>query len=388
MKPYMVVNDGHSGFFIVQYECERSWALALAALEQGAMDDCETIGFVHDLILGLHQGMTVDREADVDGYGYGGAHGRHCSVPRLFSRLRAVVRLLARDRSHPAWCVGQVFIWDLLVKYASGVLAEVQELFRRRMLDDAFGLPRRRSDRGLAGGGEPDDSSRSTASAATGTIEEGGKEDNGPVRGGTLVVGDARKGGKTNALRQPPPEAAAAAATPSAAAPPADGENKVHSATVRRQLGTGTRTGGSSLPSPGIEATSVAGGDGTEAVPRAASATAIVTDDESRGDGRTAVAAAAAAAAAPSAASAALLSSKDDREATESSACARLRGVTTDMEVAYGEVKEHMQWHAKRAVSGAEQATEAFQVLRAMRDCILPVLCECRAQLAWDADNI
>ncbi|CAN0574490.1 unnamed protein product, partial [Ectocarpus sp. 12 AP-2014] len=26
--PYMVVNDDHSGFFTVQYECVRSWRLA------------------------------------------------------------------------------------------------------------------------------------------------------------------------------------------------------------------------------------------------------------------------------------------------------------------------------------------------------------------------
>lgn len=396
----MVVNDGHSGFFTVQYECERSWALALAALEQGAMDECETMGFVHDLILGLHQGMVVDREADGaggigigtddgcgdgdgDGDGYDGAHGRHCSVPRLFSRLRDVVRLLARDRSHPAWCAGQLFIWELLVKYASNVLAEIAELSQRRMLELTFRLPRRLSDRGLAGGGEPDASSGSTASAAAGAIEEGGEEDNGPVRGGTLVVGDARESNRTDELGQPP-EAAAATARPSAAAPLADGENAVHPATARRQRGTGTRPGGS-LPSPGMEATSVACGAGTGAAPRAASATAVVTDDDSRGDGRTAVAAPAAT---PPAVSAALLPSEDDLAATVKSACARLRDVTTDMEAAYGEVKEHMRWHAEKAVPDAEQATEAFQTLHAMRGWILHTLLKCRTQLAWDADMI
>ncbi|CAN0413183.1 unnamed protein product, partial [Ectocarpus sp. 12 AP-2014] len=42
--PYMVVNDDHSGFFTVQYECVRSWRLALAAVEQGVLNECETMG--------------------------------------------------------------------------------------------------------------------------------------------------------------------------------------------------------------------------------------------------------------------------------------------------------------------------------------------------------
>ncbi|CAN0547291.1 unnamed protein product, partial [Ectocarpus sp. 12 AP-2014] len=47
----MVVNDDHSGFFTVQYECVRSWRLALAAVEQGVLNECETMGFVHDLVI-------------------------------------------------------------------------------------------------------------------------------------------------------------------------------------------------------------------------------------------------------------------------------------------------------------------------------------------------
>ncbi|CAN0028859.1 unnamed protein product, partial [Laminaria digitata] len=150
-RPYLVVNDGHSGFFSVQYECERSWALAIAAVREGVLNECETMGFVYDLILGLHRGVLGDRESaswDIAGgcsEGRGGGDGDgDCSsccgscctsswnVPRLFSRLKDVVRLLRRDRGQPAWCAGQLFLWELLVMCASDVLSEVCELSLRR----------------------------------------------------------------------------------------------------------------------------------------------------------------------------------------------------------------------------------------------------------------
>ncbi|CAM9893241.1 unnamed protein product, partial [Ectocarpus sp. 13 AM-2016] len=138
--PYMVVNDDHSGFFTVQYECVRSWRLALAAVEQGVLNECETMGFVHDLVIALHEGVLLDRRAAClriagargggSGGGSGGGGDLKCDVPCLFSRLEEVVRLL--DRGHPAWCTGQLFLWELLVMCASNVLGEVYELSRRR----------------------------------------------------------------------------------------------------------------------------------------------------------------------------------------------------------------------------------------------------------------
>ncbi|CAB1121493.1 unnamed protein product [Ectocarpus sp. CCAP 1310/34] len=132
--PYMVVNDDHSGFFTVQYECVRSWRLALAAVEQGVLNECETMGFVHDLVIALHEGVLLDRRAAcltiAGARGRGGGGDLQCDVPCLFSRLEEVVRLL--DRGHPAWCTGQLFLWELLVMCASNVLGEVYELSRRR----------------------------------------------------------------------------------------------------------------------------------------------------------------------------------------------------------------------------------------------------------------
>lgn len=136
-EPYLVVNDGHSGFFTVQYECERSWELALAAVEEGALDECETMGFVHDLILPLHEGVLMDRRAaslSIAGREERSCGGGNisCDVSCLFSRLEKVVRLLGRDRSHPAWSTGQLFIWELLIMCASNALGEVYELSHTR----------------------------------------------------------------------------------------------------------------------------------------------------------------------------------------------------------------------------------------------------------------
>lgn len=124
-RPYLVMNDDHSGFFTVQYECERSWALALNAVKEGVLNECETMGFVNDLILGLHERVLVDSEMN------GGSIGQ-CDLRRLFTRLQDVVRLLSHDRSHPAWCAGQLFIWELLLMYASNALGEMHRVSRRR----------------------------------------------------------------------------------------------------------------------------------------------------------------------------------------------------------------------------------------------------------------
>lgn len=135
-RPYLVVNDGHSGFFTVQYECERSWELALAAVEEGVLNECETMGFVHDLILPLHEGVLIDRRAASLSISSreescdGGGEDSSCDVTCLFSRLKRVVQLLGRNRGHPAWPTGQLFIWELLIMCASEELGEIYELSR------------------------------------------------------------------------------------------------------------------------------------------------------------------------------------------------------------------------------------------------------------------
>lgn len=137
-RPYMVVNDGHSGFFTVQYECERSWELALAAVEEGVLNECETMGFVHDLILPLHEGVLIDRRAASLSISCrkescdGGGEDPSCDVTCLFSRLEKVVHVLGRNRGHPAWSTGQLFIWELLIMCASNELGEIYELSRAR----------------------------------------------------------------------------------------------------------------------------------------------------------------------------------------------------------------------------------------------------------------
>eukprot|EP00903_Cladosiphon_okamuranus_P005401 g5389.t1 len=137
-RPYVVVNDGQSGFFTVQYECERSWELALAAIEESVLNECETMGFVYDLILPLHEGVLIDRRAaslSISGRNErvgGGGEDSSCDVACLFSRLEKVVHLLRRDRGHPAWSTGKLFIWELFIMCASNELAEVFEISSAR----------------------------------------------------------------------------------------------------------------------------------------------------------------------------------------------------------------------------------------------------------------
>ena len=131
-RPYLVINDGHSGFFTVQYDCEKSWDLALAAIEQGALSECEATGFVHDLILGLHQRVLLERDVLKVGGSGQGTHGARGDVARLLSRLQDVVRLLGRDRGHPAWCAGQLFIWEMRMMYATNTIGDLRRICRRR----------------------------------------------------------------------------------------------------------------------------------------------------------------------------------------------------------------------------------------------------------------
>ncbi|CAM9294929.1 unnamed protein product, partial [Choristocarpus tenellus] len=96
---YVVLNHEHSGFFTLQYECERSWDLALGALTAGRLSECEAMGLVYDVILGLHEGVLNENSSG--------------NVEQLFGRLQQAVKVLGVDRSHPAWCPGQQFLWEL-----------------------------------------------------------------------------------------------------------------------------------------------------------------------------------------------------------------------------------------------------------------------------------
>ncbi|CAM9546633.1 unnamed protein product, partial [Hapterophycus canaliculatus] len=226
-RSYLVMNDGHSGFFTVQYECERSWGLALTAVEQGVLNECETMGFVHDLILALHEGVLLDRRASslsiaglLGGGGGGGGGGSNCDVPCLFARLREVVRLLVRDRGNPAWSTGQLFIWELVVMCASTALG------------DAYNLSRRQRELALAQRGrvrdspaprrtvsvDPAPAGGTAAVSGAGTGDEGAGSDtrSGPHAQRTETCFSEAKEGERRAT------AAAAAATAAATAAAAD----------------------------------------------------------------------------------------------------------------------------------------------------------------------
>ena len=258
-RPYLVVNDGHSGFFTVQYECERSWELAVAAIEESVLNECETMGFVHDLILPLHEGVLIDRRAASSSISSrresfdGGGEGSSCDVACLFSRLEKVVHLLRRDRGHPAWSTGQLFIWELLIMCASNELGEIYELSRAR---------------------------------------------------GELLLAQKRLGAET------------------------DG-GQADKAVAADHLGAGMTSGEKSL------------------------AAARATDT---------------------------LASMGNRIAA---AAQRLRRITADVELACKEAEEHVRWHLDRVAFGVEQASEALQSLREMRD----RLERSRAQLAWAQQN-
>lgn len=310
-RPYLVVNDCHSGFFTVQYECEKSWALALAALEEGVLSECEAMGFVNDLILGLHEGVLVDREAASAciGAGRGGMYnGYYCDVPRLFSRLQNVVRLLGRDRSHPAWCAGQLFIWELLIMCASNALGEIYEAFRRRR---EVAVSRHLSDLSKRNGFAKE----ATASGAA---------DNG------IVVEQPADGPHTSGPSRSAPHASRDTGSPS---------RTVDADDIARQVDRGK----------GPRSAADAGGEGSTPATATAPAARSVTDG--------------------------------NRTAAEEAARVRLFRVMTDMELAFQEVEEHVRWHGERVEAGVEQAAEALQSLRDMRD----RLQRCRSQLMLDA---
>lgn len=277
-QPYLVLNDGHSGFFTVQYECERSWSLALAALEDGVLNECETMGLVHDLVLGfLRQRFLTVRKKSTENINEGMCDGSfHCNVPRLVSRIQDVVRVLGRDRSHPAWCIGQLFIWKLLMMYAAKALKEMHVYWRRRQ-QDAMGSSH-----------QPQRPKRGDSMSRSAPVV-------GEVDGGIRPPNDVQK--------IPPAETVAGDAPAFSTA--AEGREKKW----------------------------------------------FVSDDE--------VAAA------------------------ERVAFARLKKVTADMELAFEDSKEHVQWHSDRVASGVEKAAETLESLCAMRD----RLGSCRAELMLCTTN-
>lgn len=294
-RPYLVVNDGHSGFFTVQYECERSWELAVAAIEEGVLNECETMGFVYDLILPLHEGVLIDRRAaslSISGRREcfdGGGESSSCDVTCLFSRLDRVVHLLRRDRGHPAWSAGQLFIWELLIMCASNELGEIYELSRAR---GEFLLAQKLRNVSAA-------AAKGSVAGVLGSDDEGDTER-----------------GKAPSVHQ--------------------------------------RTGSKNTPRTET--------DGGQAVK------AVVAEDSRGGvsSEKTSVAAAATD----------TLSAMESRIAA---AAQRLRSITADVELACKEAEEHVRWHVDRVASGVEQASEALQSLREMRD----RLERSRAQLAW-----
>lgn len=299
-RPYLVMNDGHSGFFTVQYECERSWELALAAVDEGVLNECETMGFVHDLILPLHEGVLIDRRAASSSISSrkescgGGGEGPRCDVTCLFSRLEKVVKVLGRDRGHPAWSTGQLFMWEILIMCASNELGDMYELSseiylaQKRLRDSC--------------------EQRCAEAAAAPTWSDDG-----------VVAGDE------------------------------GGAESRHAA------------GSSPTMYQGADSTSTLS-PGTETAGRAA----VVAGDssvEERGERGTVAASDA-------------LSAMEGRVAA---AAQRLRSITADVELASEEAEEHVRWHADQVASGVQQASEALQSLREMRD----RLERSRAQLAW-----
>lgn len=318
-EPYLVVNDRHSGFFTVQYECERSWKLALAAVEQGALDECETMGFVHDLILPLHEGVLVDRKAaslSIAGREErnccgGGGGNFSCDVPCLYSRLENVVLLLSRDRSHPAWSTGQLFIWELLIMCASNSLGEVYELSHARR---ESALQTQKSP--VKG---PLEHNRNSTSGATGSFV-------------AVAVARAEAGSE------------------------GDGDAANRGDVAARSSPCAHQDAGGAECAPGMET----------------SAGRVMTGGEQRPKEGVVAAESSAAAAT------AIARSVVEGDKTEAIA-RRLRSVTAEMELAFEEVEENVRWHADRVSCGMEQAGETLQSLRVMRD----RLDRSRAQLAW-----
>ena len=372
-RPYLVVNDGHSGFFTVQYECERSWALALSAVRERVLNECETMGFVYDLILGLHKGVLGDRESasvdiagscneergDGDGDGDGGGNYSNSSnswdVPRLFSRLKNVVKLLSRDRSQPAWCAGQLFLWELLVMCASDALSEVCEVsLRRRRLAPAWQHPRA-SDRV---------STRAAASTAAAAVAAAAAAE-------VAAAAAATAAGVTTRDDAQPIEGDAGDHIESPEQPPDVGQvsRSSHQALQRRRVGDSeaqsfkARIDGA--------ATEQAGGERNSLV-------AAVSEDRVVEEGEVAAAASASAAASAAAASAAASAAATvaaDRTAAWfaiGAECAaaqeRLSKIAADVDIALENVKEDVRWHRERVASGVEHANEALQSLRGMRE--------------------
>lgn len=125
--PYLVMNDDHSGYYNVRYECERSWRLALAAVEAGVLSECEAMGFVHDLKLEFREEMLANLAAR-----RGIVAGGNGAGLRAISRVRETVEILSRDRSNSAWCIGQLFLLETLMADVWAALSNEYAIRRQR----------------------------------------------------------------------------------------------------------------------------------------------------------------------------------------------------------------------------------------------------------------
>lgn len=375
-RPYLVINDEHSGFFTVQYECERSWALALAALEDGVLSDCEAMGFVHDLILGLHEGVLVDRGVlgivavtngiSMTGSDSGGGdnqkqeghdHGsvkNYCDVPRLFARLRQVVRILGRDRSHPAWCPGKLFIWELLLVCASNALANVEEL-RTRLLGESLAAAKRHLDavltRGKEAGGDAAAACPCTPAATPSPV--------------VFLSGDL---------------------------PAAGGRRAEATAGDDKEEGEVTQAAGSSSTARGVETVSRGAStcspmevDAERSTTDGGASCSPVTAEERRGGKKqtTSDEASSSHDGGWGPCSTATLDADSRRTRAEAAvARSRLLSILKDVRQATEEIEEHMRWHDDRVDRGEKQAAEPGESLAAMRDRMIRMMKRCVAQLS------
>lgn len=392
-RPYLVINDEHSGFFTVQYECERSWALALAALEDGILSDCEAMGFVHDLILGLHEGVLVNRgvlgvaavtdgismsagEEGLAGGGSGGVnknqegddHGsmkKYCTVPRLFARLRHVVRILARDRSHPAWCPGQLFVWELLLVCASNALADVEKL-RARLLGESLAAAQRHLDAVSTRGKEAD----AVGAAAAGRSPP--RNTTGDDRTAEVHGEASSAGGEARGRRE---EATAGDTTRELEFT----EAGVGSSSTVSQKGGSTCTP-MEVDAGRLSATDDDASSYSSVVPEkqggvenqtSSDEASMSHGDDGGGGGRLCLPATA------------VLGADSWRTKAEAVvALSRVVSVLKDIQQAVEEVEEHMWWHNDRVSRGEKQAAEAGESLAAMRDCMNRMMQRCVAQLS------
>lgn len=397
-RPYLVINDGHSGFFTVQYACERSWSLALAALENGVLSYCEAMGFVHDLILGLHEGVLVDRgdlgiAAETDSLrmskvintadeaaGRGSGERRrqtqeedgqkYCSVSRLFTRLQEVVRLLSRDLSHPAWCPGQLFVWELLLVCASNALADFEAHQSRRMRESLAAANRRIDDLFAR---------EKAADFVPGPIAEGGRVSADAPEEGTGGLdkkggreAPAARGGSASRAVEPKHRGRSSTSSSPMEVDAIDDDDvvkpcqrKIERHRRQAELGAPAAAATADGPTQGT-ASPLPASEGQERFENNTPAFArngAYVDEDPHSERNVDIAAA-----------------KVLAEATL--VRFHFTRILRDLRQATREVEEHVLWHDDRISRGEEQAAEPRQSLAAMRDRMTRMVQSCEAQLS------